>query len=138
MVEKRPVIIPKGKCSGAFTIKGISPPPATNGIEVFYGKKTAAKNDGADEHEILLVEVPELWSIRVHLSNNRTYLYDVTPLAKAGGPWRTLRAAPDYFFSRIDTQPHRIIWRVSEDEQECPQVSVEVILREGRIEVDEG
>lgn len=126
----------KGK--NGFAIEGINPPPATNGIEVFYGNKDAAKDHGADEHEILSVEVPELWFVRVHVSDGHTYAYDVTPLAKAGGPWRTLRAAPDYFFSRIDTQPHRIIWRVSEDEQECPQVSVEVILREGRIEVDEG
>jgi len=30
---------PKGKKSGAWIIKGVTPPPATNGIEVFYGKK---------------------------------------------------------------------------------------------------
>jgi len=33
-------ITPKGKKSGAWIIKGALPPSATNGIEVFYGKKS--------------------------------------------------------------------------------------------------
>lgn len=42
MTTAKITITPKGKKSGAWIIKGATPPPATNGIEVFYGKKTRA------------------------------------------------------------------------------------------------
>ncbi|GLV14748.1 hypothetical protein Heshes_24320 [Alicyclobacillus hesperidum] len=121
MADKRIEIVPKGE-SGWFVIKGITPPPATNGIEVFYGQKK----------EIISVEAPELWTIRAHLNDGCVYDYDVTNLAKAGGPWRALRADPDAYFSCIEAQPKWIIWRVSDDEQQCPRVPLEVILRDGQ------
>lgn len=39
MTTAKITITPMGKKSGAWLIKGTTPPPATNGIEVFYGKK---------------------------------------------------------------------------------------------------
>lgn len=43
-MAKEVVVVPRGKQSGAWTIKGSNPPPATNGVDVFYGQKTESEN----------------------------------------------------------------------------------------------
>jgi hypothetical protein len=42
MSEFKVTVSPKGKKTGAWIIRGTTPPPATNGIEVFHGKKKPA------------------------------------------------------------------------------------------------